>query len=49
VTVRIYLRYQNKKRDQLAAEGVAAATPGATDRAWDDLTDKENLSFRYVF
>jgi hypothetical protein len=49
VTTRIYLRHQNKKRDELALSGISAATPGATDHAWDDLTDKENLSFRYVF
>ncbi|KAK7431331.1 hypothetical protein QQZ08_002102 [Neonectria magnoliae] len=47
--LRWYLRRENKKRDDLAAQGVAEARDGAVERAWEDLTDKENLSFRYVF
>jgi hypothetical protein len=33
----------------MAAEGVQEADPKDRSRAFDDLTDKENLSFRYVF
>lgn len=47
--LRWYLKRQNKKRDDMAASGVAEARDGDLTRAWDDLTDKENLSFRYVY
>ncbi|KAI5456458.1 major facilitator superfamily domain-containing protein [Mariannaea sp. PMI_226] len=47
--LRWYLRHQNKKRDEMAAEGVAQARDTELIRAWEDLTDKENLSFRYVY
>lgn len=44
---------QNKKKDMLQAEVAAAGTDGVIDgqmvHAFDDLTDKENVNFRYVF
>jgi hypothetical protein len=43
------LKRQNKKRDEMAANGVAEASETYTVRAYEDLTDKENLSFRYVY
>ena len=49
VALRWYLRRENRKRDELAAQGIAEAKDDAMIRAWEDLTDKENLSFRYVF
>ncbi|CAH0021376.1 unnamed protein product [Clonostachys rhizophaga] len=49
IFLRFYLRSQNKKRDKLAADGVAEARDENMTRAWDDLTDKENLNFRYVY
>ncbi|KAL3440056.1 major facilitator superfamily domain-containing protein [Aspergillus insuetus] len=50
VALRFYLVRQNKKRDHIAATSTGdEGTYAATDRAWGDLTDKENLSFRYVF
>jgi hypothetical protein len=49
IFLRFYLRGQNKKRDKLAADGVAEARDENLTRAWDDLTDKENLNFRYVY
>lgn len=33
----------------MAAQGIAEATDGEGLRAFDDLTDKENLAFRYVY
>lgn len=33
----------------MAASGVVEASSTYTARAYEDLTDKENLSFRYVF
>ncbi|KAM0281484.1 hypothetical protein ACHAQH_003514 [Verticillium albo-atrum] len=49
VALRFHLVRQNKKRDELAASGVAEASPDFTSHAYEDLTDKENLAFRYVF
>lgn len=49
VVLRWYLQKQNSYRDRMAAEGVQEADPKDRSRAFDDLTDKENLSFRYVF
>ncbi|CAM1506184.1 Fc.00g058250.m01.CDS01 [Cosmosporella sp. VM-42] len=49
ISLRWYLSHENKRRDALAAQGVAAAHDEALVSAWDDLTDKENLNFRYVY
>ncbi|KAF5267580.1 hypothetical protein BFJ63_vAg12167 [Fusarium oxysporum f. sp. narcissi] len=49
ISLRWYLRRENKKRDALAESGVAEASSTYTGQAWEDLTDKENLSFRYVY
>lgn len=47
--LRFYLVAQNKKRDELAAAGVQGANDERMLHAWEDLTDKENPNFRYVF
>ena len=47
ISLRFYLVRQNKKRDALAE-----ATGSGEDRlahAFEDLTDKENPNFRYVY
>ncbi|KAL8386820.1 hypothetical protein RB595_010362 [Gaeumannomyces hyphopodioides] len=49
VSLRFYLTYQNKHRDRLAAEGVREARDENMTRAFDDLTDRENLNFRYMY
>ncbi|TDZ33599.1 putative transporter [Colletotrichum spinosum] len=49
ISLRIYLTRQNKKRDEMAAAGVTEASPEYTAHAFEDMTDKQNLSFRYVF
>ncbi|KAM0323693.1 hypothetical protein ACHAQA_008628 [Verticillium albo-atrum] len=49
VALRFYLVRQNKKRDELASSGVAEASSEFTSHAYEDLTDKENLAFRYVY
>ncbi|KAL6855341.1 hypothetical protein ACO1O0_006482 [Amphichorda felina] len=48
IALRWYLVRENKKRDELAAQGVVEARRDNTTHAWEDLTDKENLAFRYV-
>ncbi|KAL2178349.1 general substrate transporter [Thermothelomyces heterothallicus CBS 202.75] len=47
--LRFYLKYQNKKRDELAASGAAEAKDENLVHAFEDLTDKENPNFRYVY
>ncbi|TDZ20156.1 putative transporter [Colletotrichum orbiculare MAFF 240422] len=49
ISLRVYLTRQNKKRDEMAAAGVTEASPEYTAHAFEDMTDKQNLSFRYVF
>jgi len=47
--LRFHLKRQNKKKDEMAANGVVEANVDDVSRAFEDLTDKENLSFRYVY
>jgi hypothetical protein len=53
VFLRWYLKSQNLKRDKLQAELAASGTAGVVDEkmvhAFDDLTDVENVNFRYVY
>ncbi|KAK8008173.1 hypothetical protein PG991_010724 [Apiospora marii] len=49
VFFRWWLVRQNRQRDALAAAGVVEASDRRTTHAFEDLTDRENLSFRYVF
>ena len=49
IGLRFYLLRQNKKRDQLAAAGVQEARDDKMVHAFEDLTDKENPNFRYVY
>lgn len=49
VLLRWYLVAQNKKRDRLAAEGVQEAHDEAFVHAFEDITDKKNPNFRYVY
>jgi hypothetical protein len=51
--LRLYLARQNATRDRLQAELGDNSTLGVIDEkmvhAFDDLTDKENMNFRYVY
>ena len=49
VALRFYLIHQNKIRDQMAQSGVQDAQNNQFSHAFEDLTDKENPSFRYVY
>jgi hypothetical protein len=53
IFLRFYLKAQNRKKDILQAELAAAGTMGVVDEkmvhAFDDLTDRQNLNFRYVY
>ncbi|KAI1427119.1 major facilitator superfamily domain-containing protein [Xylaria sp. FL1777] len=49
VYFRWYLKRQNKKRDNLAAAGVREANDSNLTHAFEDLTDRENPNFRYMY
>jgi hypothetical protein len=46
VLLRWYLKRQNDKKDALAAEGAGDAH---LVHAFEDLTDRENKTFRYIY
>lgn len=46
---RWHLKRQNKKKDDLAAAGVQEAADNRMVHAFEDLTDRENPNFRYVY
>jgi hypothetical protein len=46
IFLRWYLKRQNDKKDALAAEGGGDAQ---LVHAFEDLTDKENKNFRYIY
>lgn len=48
IGLRMYLVRQNKIRDEMAQSGVYEASTDQLAHAYEDLTDKENPSFRYV-
>lgn len=51
--LRFYLKAQNAKKDRMQDELAAAGAIGVVDQqmvhAFDDLTDRENPNFRYVY
>ncbi|KAH6613685.1 general substrate transporter [Chaetomium sp. MPI-SDFR-AT-0129] len=49
IGLRFYLKHQNKKRDALAEAGAREARDDQLVHAFEDLTDKENPNFRYVY
>lgn len=49
VFLRFYLRRQNAKKDALVAAGVQEAYDPNLVHAFDDLTDRENMNFRYIY
>ncbi len=49
ISLRFYLVHQNKKRDAMAEAGVNEAKDDNMTHAFEDLTDKENPNFRYVY
>lgn len=47
--LRFYLKRQNRKKDELVAAGVSEAADENMTHAFDDLTDRENPNFRYIY
>ncbi|KAK7543648.1 MFS transporter [Phyllosticta citricarpa] len=44
-----WLRRENRRKDQLAGHGVGEANDANYVHAWEDLTDRENNNFRYIY
>lgn len=49
VFFRWYLKRENARRDGLAAEGIREAKDINLTHAFEDLTDRENPNFRYMY
>ncbi|KAK0724402.1 major facilitator superfamily domain-containing protein [Lasiosphaeris hirsuta] len=49
IGLRFHLTRQNNKRDRMAADGIAEADPKNVVHGFEDLTDLQNKSFRYVY
>ena len=49
IFLRFHLTRLNKQRDAAAAAGVREADDKRNIHAFEDLTDRENPNFRYVF
>lgn len=49
VFLRWHLRRENKKKDELAAAGIREASDEKNVHAFEDLTDRENPNFRYMY
>lgn len=49
VFLRWHLRRQNRRKDELAAAGIQEADDTRFVHAFEDLTDRENPNFRYIY
>ncbi|PPJ55591.1 hypothetical protein CBER1_03743 [Cercospora berteroae] len=49
IVLRLTLMRRNAKRNKIAAEGIDEANDRDTTHAFEDLTDKENATFRYQY
>ncbi|EFX03197.1 allantoate permease [Grosmannia clavigera kw1407] len=49
VGLRVYLVHENDRRNRLAAAGLQDAHDEQYTHAWEDLTDRQNRNFRYVY
>jgi hypothetical protein len=47
--LRFHLKRQNDKKDQLASAEGFGTEEAANFEGFEDLTDRENLRFRYVY
>ncbi|EOD51404.1 allantoate permease [Neofusicoccum parvum] len=49
VFLRYWLKKENARKDRLAEQGVGEAKDANYTHAFEDLTDKENTNFRYIY
>ncbi|KAK5129499.1 hypothetical protein LTR08_003222 [Meristemomyces frigidus] len=49
ISLRWYLKRENDKRDAIAAAGVEEAKDDRYVHAFEDLTDQQNVNFRYIY
>lgn len=47
--LRFHLRRQNGRKDELASAGIQEAKDDHFVHAFEDLTDRENPNFRYMY
>lgn len=47
--LRWHLKTENRKKDELAAAGIREAQDARMVHAFEDLTDRENPNFRYIY
>lgn len=47
VVLQFYYVWENKRRDRLAEEGVVGVEGEVKDKEFADVTDRQNLTFRY--
>jgi hypothetical protein len=49
VLLRVHLVRQNKKKDDMSHANISRTSDTHLVHAFEDLTDRENLNFRYVY
>lgn len=49
VYLRWHLKRENKKKDEMAEAGIREARDVKNVHAFEDLTDRENPNFRYIY
>ena len=49
IFLRFHLTRQNKAKDELASAGIQEAMDNKYVHAFDDLTDRQNPNFRYIY
>jgi hypothetical protein len=49
VFLRFHLTRENRRKDELASAGIREARDETYVHAFDDLTDRENANFRYIY
>jgi len=49
IYLRWHLKRENRRKDELAAAGIREAQDARMVHAFEDLTDRENPNFRYIY
>lgn len=49
ILMRFLLMWENKRRDELQATGPSRTQRDLDATAFEDMTDRENLNFRYIY
>jgi len=49
IYLRFHLKRENRKKDEMAEAGIREAKDARMVHAFEDLTDRENPNFRYIY